>query len=64
VNKTLQIELSDQRKALVHYFYDAMYRGDLKDWHTDGCEFNLSPENFCDCVLQDAYKLVKKWVRA
>jgi hypothetical protein len=64
VEKTLEVELADYHKELSHFFYDAIYRGKLSDWHTEGCPFIESIENRCECVLLEAYKLVKHWVRS
>ena len=61
--KTLEMELAEYHKELAHYFYELIYCNDLRDYHTDGCAFNDAVENRCDCVLLDAYKLVKHWVR-
>ena len=63
MKKTLEIELADQHKELSHFFYDLIYRGELRDCHSQGCAFNDAQDNRCDCVLLDAYKFVKHWVR-
>jgi hypothetical protein len=59
--KTLEMELAEYHKELSHFFYDAIYRGELRDWHTDGCAFNDAVDNRCDCVLLEAYKIIKHW---
>lgn len=61
MNKTLSIELSDQRKELADAFYREMYTGELMDEHEMSCEFRESPENLCSCLLGFAYDFVKNW---
>lgn len=63
MKKTLEMELADYHKELSHYFYNVIYKGALRDEHTLGCPFNETVENRCDCVLLDAYKLIKHWQR-
>lgn len=63
MKKTLEMELADYHKELAHYFYEAIYSGSLKDDHSLGCAFADDVEDRCDCVLLDAYKLVKHWGR-
>lgn len=64
MKKTLAIELADYHKDLSHHFYELIYRGELADYHTQGCAFNDAQDNRCDCVLLDAYKLIKHWKRS
>jgi hypothetical protein len=63
MEKTLAMELADNHKLLSHFVYSAIYRGELSNWHTEGCAFRDSVENRCDCVLIDFYRLVKNWKR-
>lgn len=64
MKKTLEMELADYHKELSRYFYNVIYQSELRECHSLGCAFNESVENRCDCVLLDAYKLIKHWVRA
>ena len=64
MEKTLEMELADYHKELSHFFYKAIYGGEFRYSHNDGCAYNDSLENRCDCVLLEAYKLVKHWVRS
>ena len=64
MKKTREIELQEYHKELANYFYHLIYRDELRDAHTLGCAFNDAEDNRCDCVLMDAYKLLKHWVRA
>jgi hypothetical protein len=63
MKKTLAIELREYHDDLSEFMYFTIYEGELRDWHTLGCAFNDSNENRCDCVLLDAYKLIKHWKR-
>jgi hypothetical protein len=59
MNKTLRIELSDQRKEITAELYAAIYRGKLRDEHEGHCEFRASVENKCDCNLVEALDVVR-----
>lgn len=59
--KTLGMHLVEQHKTLTHFLYSAIYTGELSAWHSDGCAFKECVENRCDCVLIEAYRLVKDW---
>jgi hypothetical protein len=61
MKKTLEMEIADNHKLLSHFVYTAIYTGELSAWHTDGCAFKDAPDNRCDCVLIDFYRLVKNW---
>ena len=59
--KTLGMHLQEQQRALSHFLYSAIHTGELNAWHSDGCAFKDSVENKCDCVLIEAYRVVKNW---
>ena len=59
MNKSLSIELSDQRKELASMMSRAIY-GELKDGHPGWCAFSGSPENKCDCALSQLVEMVGK----
>jgi hypothetical protein len=59
MNKTLSIELSDQRKAIANLLYKAMYRGELKSEHEINCAWPRNPEDYCDCNLSVALDVVR-----
>jgi hypothetical protein len=59
MNKTLSIELSDQRKAIAKSLYAAMYRGALKSEHEINCAWTLNAEDNCDCNLSVALDVVR-----
>jgi len=59
MNKTLSIELSDQRKELASMMSRAIY-GELKGEHPGWCAFSGSPENKCDCALSQIVDMVQK----
>ena len=63
MKKTLEMELAEYHKELAHFFYEAIYRNQLVQWHSDGCAFKDDVEMRCDCVLMYAYKLIKHWQR-
>lgn len=57
MNKTLKIELSDQREETAQRLHDAIY-GELKSEHPGWCAFSGSPENKCDCALSQLVDMV------
>lgn len=59
MNKTLSIELSDQRKAIANLLYEAMYKGALKSEHEIQCAWTLRAEDYCDCNLSVALDVVR-----
>ena len=63
VNKTLSIELSDQRKELADAFYREMYdnKSELALEHENSCAWVHNPEEHCDCTLMDCFNWIKKW---
>lgn len=63
MNKTLLIELSDQRKAMTDSFYREMYDIKSELWlcHDGQCDWQGNPEEHCDCVMMDCYNWIKNW---
>ena len=59
MNKTLPIQLSDQRKELASMMSRAIY-GELKGEHPGWCAFSGNPENNCDCALSQLVEMVGK----
>lgn len=59
MNKTLSIELSDQRKAIATRLYRAMYSGALKSEHEIQCAWTLKADELCDCNLSVALDVVR-----
>ena len=59
MNKTLKIELSDQRKAIANLLWRAIYKGELRYEHESHCAFRYSVEDRCDCNLGLALDVVK-----
>lgn len=59
MNKTLQIELSDQRKETAQRLHEAMYKGALKSEHEIQCAWTRRNEDLCDCNLSVALDVVR-----
>lgn len=58
MNKTLSIELCDQRKELASMMTRAIY-GELKGEHPSWCAVSDGPENECDCALSQLVEMVR-----
>lgn len=59
MNKTLSIELSDQRKAIANLLYVAIYKGALKSEHEIQCSWTRKSDELCDCNLSVALDVVR-----
>jgi hypothetical protein len=59
MDKTLTIHLADQRKDLASAMTYMIYKGELTSEHVGSCAYNDTPENHCNCALNDLIELVR-----
>lgn len=59
MKKTLNIELAEQRKALASGMTHYIYKTLTPDQHVSGCAYIDTPENHCDCALNELIAVVR-----
>lgn len=59
MEKTLDIHLAEQRKAIVLAMHKEIYSGELSDAHTEDCEYAQRVDMHCTCPLMDLIQFVK-----
>jgi hypothetical protein len=59
MQKTLTIEIADQRKELAEAMTYYIYKELTPDEHVSGCEYIDTPENRCTCALSELIELVR-----